>query len=317
MHNIIALTQRPIIELPTFFTEHPDGLTINPGKDCMFEVKYPEMINYDTFKYHIGNLKTKEPGAFLVTHTNAEPSTLSAKEHVKIIKYAVETAGDTPVIAGTGGNSTKEVLELTLSARELGAKAVLIPLPYYNRPSIKGVKLHMRTIRKYAKDLPIIMCLHCERSNADIDGETVIQFFKEGTIQGLLIENCEQTMIDYILDHKPEGCPIFTTDKMMYSMMRLGSNGVVSSVSNFDFDRINTIFQLLKQHDYLSTKVMQNELQFICATMKHVVRPISLKTILSILDDHFKECFRSPLCTMSQINKNYQVSMLKHVGIMK
>ncbi|MEI8361185.1 MAG: dihydrodipicolinate synthase family protein [bacterium] len=308
------LCLRPIVEIPTFFTEHPDGLTIIKNKDS-FRVMYPEMVNFNTLKYHIRNVIKNEPSAIMVTHTNAENSTLSFKEHIKIIKVAIETAGEIPIIAGTGSNSTAEAIELTLAAEDLKATAALIPLPYYNRPPIKGVKLHMRTIKKYAKTIPLIMCLHQERSNSEINAETVIQLMKEGTIQGLLIENCERDLITNIIENHPPNCKVFSSDRLMPALMSLGAEGVVSSVANFDFARIDKIFQMLKSKNYNGITGLQNELQFICATMKHVVRPISLKTILSILDDQFEERFRSPLCPMSQMHKKCLVNMLNHCNI--
>ncbi|MCX7712334.1 MAG: 4-hydroxy-tetrahydrodipicolinate synthase [Chthoniobacterales bacterium] len=89
--------------------------------------------------------------------TTGESPTLSHEEHIEVIRLAIEFAGGRClVIAGTGSNSTDEAIYLTHKAQELGANAVLLVAPYYNRPTQEGLYLHFREIAK-ATHLPVVL----------------------------------------------------------------------------------------------------------------------------------------------------------------
>src|SRR5262245_33594743 len=89
--------------------------------------------------------------------TTGESPTVSPDEHGELIRVAVEAAaGRVPVIAGTGGNSTSEAIELTRHAKAVGATATLQVVPYYNKPTQEGLYRHFRTIAE-AVELPVIL----------------------------------------------------------------------------------------------------------------------------------------------------------------
>src|SRR5260370_36406235 len=92
--------------------------------------------------------------ALVVVGTSGESATLSVEEHILMVKTAVEhTAGRIPVIAGSGGNSPTEAIELTQQAREVGAPATLQVVPYYNKPTPEGIHPHFPNIAE-TPDLP-------------------------------------------------------------------------------------------------------------------------------------------------------------------
>ncbi|MFT2657909.1 dihydrodipicolinate synthase family protein, partial [Escherichia coli] len=81
--------------------------------------------------------------SIVIVGTTGESPTVSMEEHCELIKVAVEhTAKRIPIIAGTGGNSTAEAIELTAFAKKVGADASLQVVPYYNRPTQEGMYLH-------------------------------------------------------------------------------------------------------------------------------------------------------------------------------
>src|SRR6476659_8494062 len=87
--------------------------------------------------------------------TTGESPTLSHKEHMRVVELCVETArGRVPVIAGAGSNSTREAIELTRHAKQVGADAALSVAPYYNKPTQEGVYRHFASIAE-AVDIPI------------------------------------------------------------------------------------------------------------------------------------------------------------------
>jgi 4-hydroxy-tetrahydrodipicolinate synthase len=97
------------------------------------------------------------------------------EEHCELVKIAVEHTGKrVPVIAGTGGNSTSEAIELTEYAKKIGADASLQVVPYYNRPTQEGMYRHFKTIAE-AVDLPVILYNVPGRTVADMSNETILR----------------------------------------------------------------------------------------------------------------------------------------------
>jgi 4-hydroxy-tetrahydrodipicolinate synthase len=113
--------------------------------------------------------------AVVIVGTTGESPTVSVEEHCELIKLAVDhVAGRIPVIAGTGGNSTSEAIELTAYAKEVGADASLQVVPYYNRPTQEGMYQHFRRIAE-AVDLPVILYNVPGRTVADMSNDTIVR----------------------------------------------------------------------------------------------------------------------------------------------
>ncbi len=121
----------------------------------------------------------------VIVGTTGESATVTVDEHCALIKLAVEhTAGRIPIIAGTGGNSTAEAIKLTEYAKEVGADAVLLVVPYYNRPSQEGMYQHFKAIAE-AVDLPIILYNVPGRTVADMSNQTIVRLTKIANIVGV------------------------------------------------------------------------------------------------------------------------------------
>lgn len=111
----------------------------------------------------------------VIVGTTGESPTVSVEEHCELIRVAVEqSAGRVPVIAGTGGNSTAEAIELTRFAKQVGADASLQVVPYYNRPTQEGMYQHFKTIAE-AVDLPVILYNVPGRTVADMSNDTIVR----------------------------------------------------------------------------------------------------------------------------------------------
>ncbi len=109
---------------------HPDGSLDLPGLRKLID-------------WHVA----EGTDGIVIVGTTGESPTVSVEEHCELIKVAVEhTAKRIPVIAGTGGNSTAEAIELTRYAKSVGADASLLVVPYYNRPTQEGMYQHFKTI---------------------------------------------------------------------------------------------------------------------------------------------------------------------------
>lgn len=121
----------------------------------------------------------------VIVGTTGESATVNVQEHCELIKLAVEhTRGRIPIIAGTGGNSTDEAVMLTQYAKDAGADAALVVVPYYNRPTQEGMYRHFKAIAE-AVDLPIILYNVPGRTVADMSNETVLRLTAIPNIVGL------------------------------------------------------------------------------------------------------------------------------------
>ena len=121
----------------------------------------------------------------VIVGTTGESATVTVEEHFALIKLAVEhTAGRIPIIAGTGGNATAEAIQLTRYAKDVGADAALLVVPYYNRPTQEGMYQHFKAIAE-AVDLPIILYNVPGRTVADMSNETIARLAKIPGIVGV------------------------------------------------------------------------------------------------------------------------------------
>ncbi len=123
--------------------------------------------------------------AIVAVGTTGESPTVSVEEHCTLIRVAVEHAGGRiPIIAGAGGNSTAEAIDLTRFAKSIGADAVLSVVPYYNRPTQEGLYRHFKAIAE-GSDIPVILYNVPGRTVADLANDTVVRLSSVPGIVGI------------------------------------------------------------------------------------------------------------------------------------
>lgn len=121
----------------------------------------------------------------VIVGTTGESATVTVEEHCALIKACVDrVAGRIPVIAGSGGNSTAEAINLTRFAKEAGADATLQVVPYYNRPTQEGMYRHFKAIAE-AVDLPVILYNVPGRTVADMSNDTILRLAAIDNIVGV------------------------------------------------------------------------------------------------------------------------------------
>ena len=171
--------------------------------------------------------------ALVVVGTSGESATLDVEEHILMIKTAVEhTAGRMPIIAGAGGNSTAEAIELTKHAKEVGAQASLQVVPYYNKPTQEGMYRHFAKIAQDV-DLPVILYNVPGRTVADMANETILRLAE---VPGIIAVKEATGNIDraaHLIKHAPNGFKIFSgDDPTAIALMLLGGHGNISVTAN-------------------------------------------------------------------------------------
>ncbi|NIE63913.1 4-hydroxy-tetrahydrodipicolinate synthase [Burkholderia sp. Ax-1719] len=171
--------------------------------------------------------------ALVVVGTSGESATLDVEEHILMVKTAVEhAAGRMPIIAGAGGNSTAEAIELTKHAKEVGAQASLQVVPYYNKPTQEGQYLHFKKIAE-SVDLPVILYNVPGRTVADMANETILRLAQVPGIVGVKEATGNIDRAAHLIKHAPEGFKIFSgDDPTAIALMLLGGHGNISVTAN-------------------------------------------------------------------------------------
>lgn len=168
-----------------------------------------------------------------VVGTTGESPTLTVPEHCEVIRFAVEQAGGRiPVVAGTGGNSTHEAIELTVSAAEAGADYSLSVTPYYNKPTQQGLFEHFQAVAR-SVNLPIILYNVPGRTGCDLMNDTVVRLSQIDNIVAIKDATGDVERGAALIEAVPDGFAVFSgDDATALELMRRGGRGNVSVTAN-------------------------------------------------------------------------------------
>lgn len=169
----------------------------------------------------------------VVVGTTGESPTVNFNEHKELIRVAVEHAkGRIPIIAGTGGNSTAEAIELTESAKGAGATACLSVVPYYNKPTQEGLFQHFRKVAETV-DLPMILYNVPGRTVADLHNDTVLRLAELPGIIGIKDATANIERGTDLVKRAPRGFAIYSgEDSTALALILMGGHGVISVTAN-------------------------------------------------------------------------------------
>jgi 4-hydroxy-tetrahydrodipicolinate synthase len=169
----------------------------------------------------------------VVVGTTGESPTVDFDEHKELIRVAVDHAkGRIPIIAGTGGNSTAEAIELSTSAKKNGATASLSVVPYYNKPTQEGLYRHFRKIAETV-DLPMILYNVPGRTVADLQNDTVLRLAEVHGIIGIKDATANMERGTDLIRRAPRNFAIYSgEDSAALALILLGGHGVISVTAN-------------------------------------------------------------------------------------
>jgi len=169
----------------------------------------------------------------VIVGTTGESPTVDVAEHCKLIESAVEfAAGRTPVIAGTGGNSTREAIELNKFAARAGADYALSVVPYYNKPTQEGLYLHFKAIAE-STDMPVLLYNVPSRTVADMHNDTILRLAEVKNIVGIKDATSNIERATDLMMRMPKGFMVFSgNDDAALAYVQLGAHGVISVTAN-------------------------------------------------------------------------------------
>jgi len=190
-------------------------------------------VDYDTLRRLIDWHIAEGTDCIGVVGTTGESPTVSVEEHCEIIRVAVEQArGRIPIMAGTGGNSTREAIELSRYAKKVGADCTLSVVPYYNKPSQEGIYAHFKAIAE-AVDVPMVLYNVPGRTVADMLPETTLRLAQVPGVIGIKEATGNIERACTLIKNAPKGFSIYSgDDPTAVALMLLGGHGNVSVTAN-------------------------------------------------------------------------------------
>lgn len=260
-------------------------------------------INFEEFKKLVEFQIVEGADAIIVCGTTGESSTMSTNEKEDLIKFTVDIVDKRiPVIAGTGGNNTASVIELSKYAETVGADGLLIVTPYYNKTTQEGLVKHYSEIAN-SVELPIILYNVPSRTGLNILPETCLELSKLENIVAIKEASGNISQVAKIAELCGDNLNIYSgNDDQIIPILSLGGLGVISVLSNIYPKFVhNMVINYLNGNCSDALLSQLNSMELINALFSEV-NPIPIKEALNILGFNFGKP-RLPLVEMSEKGK--------------
>ncbi|MBQ9245565.1 4-hydroxy-tetrahydrodipicolinate synthase [bacterium] len=261
-------------------------------------------IDYPSLKRLINHLIETGTDAILVAGTTGETPTLSHEEEAELFKFVKETVnGRIKVIMGAGSNSTQTATESSIKAQKAGADAILTVVPYYNKPSQKGMYEHFAAIAK-SVDIPIILYNIPGRTGVNMQPATIAKLAKEfKNIVAVKQSNSDLDLISEIKSQCPDDFTIYSgDDSLTLPMMSLGAHGVISVASHVQGKEIKEMITAFKKGQNEKALQMHLKLYPLFRKLFMAPNPVPVKAALAKLGI-IKEYVRKPLVVLDAEEK--------------
>ena len=270
-------------------------------------------IDYEGFKRQVQRMIDGGVQALLVNGTTGETPTITIEEEFELTKIVVEMAKGTgiKVIAGAGSNDTKTALRKAEYAKEVGADAILVVTPYYNKTSQRGLIQHYTTIAD-AVDIPMILYNVPGRTGMNITVDTVVELAKHKNIKAMkdATDNIAYAM-DVLSKTKDLDFDMYSgCDDNILPFMAAGGKGVISVLSNLYPRETEKFTQVILHGDMELAKAMAYDFNDVSKYLFVDVNPIMPKAALK----HMGVCgemVRMPLVKTTDENKKLLFDAMK------
>ena len=245
--------------------------------------------------------------------TTGESPTLSFEEHAKVIQTVIETANKRCIVmAGTGANATKEAVDLTREAKEMGADCSLQVTPYYNKPSQEGLYRHFSTVADQA-DLPIVLYNVPGRTGREIGISTIARLSENANVVAVKEAGGSTERVSMILDV----CDINVLsgdDSLTIPMMSVGAKGIISVASNIIPAELKAMVSAMASDDIAGARALHQKYYPLFRDLFIDTNPIPIKTAMAI-KGMINEEYRLPLCEINEENRERLTATLHKCGV--
>ncbi len=274
-------------------------------------------VNYDVLGEMIDNQIENGTDAIVICGTTGEASTMTDEEHLECIRFAVErTAKRVPVIAGTGSNDTAYAVKLSKEAEAVGADALLVVTPYYNKTTQRGLIAHFTAIAD-AVNIPLILYNIPGRTGMNIEVATIKELAKHKNICAVKEASGNISYAAKLIAECGDMIDVYSgNDDMIVPLMSLGAKGVISVLSHVLPKETHDMVQYCLDNNFAEATKLQIEYLGLINNLFIEVNPIPVKEAVNMMGVKAGPC-RLPLCEMSDEHKNILRTSLEKHGLIK
>ena len=235
--------------------------------------------------------------------TTGESPTLDHEEHLRVVKMVIEqTRKRVPVIAGTGGNSTSEAIELSREAKKLGADGMLQVVPYYNKPTQDGLYRHFKAIIE-AAPLPTVVYNVPTRTSCDLLPDTVVRLCEIPLVVAIKEATGSLQRASQILTRVGDRLVVLSgDDATAFPLFAVGARGVISVVSNVVPDQFSAMWDSFAAGDWRKARSIHDRLFPLLEGLFVETNPIPVKAALAMMGKIADE-LRPPLYPLAGANR--------------
>lgn len=268
-------------------------------------------VNYFELKKLIDFQIANGTKAIVILGTTGESSTITESERTKIIKFCVcVISNKIPLIVGTGSNSTKKAIELSKEAEKLGANAVLVVTPYYNKCNQEGLYKHYKEVAQ-SINIPVILYNVPSRTGVNISPETVLKLSKIKNIKGIKEASGNLAQIQKILKNSRNDFAIYSgDDSLTFPLISMGAKGVISVTANAMPSEVNFLCEQTLSNDNFNGLRWSNYLSKINESLFLDVNPICIKYYMNLMGFNVGKP-RLPLCEPNLKTKKQLMGVFK------
>ena len=251
--------------------------------------------------------------------TTGESVTMSEEEDRRVIQITVETArGRARVLAGTGSNSTTTAIGYSRAAREVGADAILVVAPYYNKPTQEGLYAHFRTVAESVDGLPVVAYNVPGRTSSNISAQTMLRLARDvETIVAVKEASGNFSQIMEILRGRPANFRVLSgDDSLTLAMIALGGDGLISVASNEVPDLMSRMVDLALEGEWAEARELHYRLLPLMEGNFIESSPGPVKAAMAALG-LIEENLRLPLVPVEEKTRARMRELLIELGVLK
>ena len=273
-------------------------------------------VNYEMLGQLIDFHLENKTDAIVIAGTTGEASTLTDQEHLQVIEYTVKRVNHRiPVIAGTGSNNTAHAIELSQEAERLGADALLVVTPYYNKTSQAGLIASYTAVAD-ATELPVIMYNVPSRTGVNIAPDTAYALSAHPKINAIKEASGNIGYTAKVAAKCGDKIDIYSgNDDMIVPIMSLGGKGVISVLSNVLPKETHQMTQYCLENNFAAASELQLKYLRLINDLFMEVNPIPVKEAMNQLGMPSGPC-RMPLLDMSDEHKAAMQATLRAYGML-
>lgn len=268
-------------------------------------------IDYEAFDRLVNFQISEGINAIVVAGTTGEGSTLTDAEHKELIKHCVEVVNKrVPVIAGTGSNDTAYAIELSRYAQSVGADALLLVTPYYNKATQNGLYVSFKAVAD-SVDIPCILYNVPSRTGCNIKPETVLKLAEHKNIVAIKEASGDISQVAEIARLAGDKIDIYSgNDDQVVPILSLGGKGVISVLSNICPKDTALMCKSFFDGDVNKARQLQLKYLPLINALFCEVNPIPAKCAVSKLG-YGENSLRLPLTVMEEANQNKLFAAMK------